>query len=411
MISSPDIDQEWVQSQFPALSNGWVFFDNAGGSQTLGSAIEKIREFLTDRDVQIGGSYEISQKAAEALKMARKAAATFMNASRPEEIVFGHSTTALVMTLAASMRKLFKEGDEIVLCRADHESNIGHWERLAEFGVKIRWWEPDNDGRLSLSDLEDLLNDRTRLVCVHHVSNLLGQINPVAEIAALVHKYGAQICVDGVAYAAHRAVDVQAWDVDYYIFSVYKCYGPHTAIMYGRYECLEPLEGQYHYFYGKEVIPGKLEPGNANYELNYTMVAIVDYLAELGRRAGGTGDTRSLLERGFGAITRRENALTERLLDFLNGHPRMRIVGPVANNQSSRVPTISFRIDGVNSQSACKITDRHKIAMRHGDFHSRRLAEALNETHDGGVLRISLVHYNTLEEADRLCAVLQEIAQ
>lgn len=405
------LDLTWAQSQFPSLSGPWTFFDNAGGSQTLRGVVDRISEFLLERDVQIGGSYEISQKAAEALRMGRRAAQTLVNAERPEEIVFGHSTSVLVMTLAAAMRRQFSPGDEIVLCRADHESNIGHWERLSEFGVVIRWWDPDPTGRLSLADLEALLGDKTRLVCVHHVSNILGLINPIAEIAELAHRYGAKIVVDGVAFAPHRAIDVRAWNVDYYIFSIYKCYGAHTAVMYGKYELLAELDGLYHYFYGKEMVPGKLEPGNANYELNYAITAIVAYLAELGRRAGGTGDDRALLEAGYQAITAQEDVLTARLLSFLDAHPRTRVIGVPQNENSRRVPTVAFRIDGMNSKDVCAAMDTHHIAIRHGDFHSRRLVEALGEIGEGGPLRASLVHYNSLEQVDRLTAALDALCR
>lgn len=411
--SLPPLDLQWSQSQFPALAGPWTFFDNAGGSQSLQGVIARITEFLTERDVQTGGSYEISQKAAAALRAGREAAQIMVNAARPEEIVFGHSTTVCVMTLAMAMRRQFAPGDEIVLCSADHESNIGHWQRLEEFGVTIRWWHADATGRLSLADLEALLGPKTRLVCVHHVSNILGLINPIAEIAALVHRYGAKIVVDGVAYAPHRAIDVQAWDVDFYIFSIYKCYGPHTAVMYGKYDLLAELDGMYHYFYGKEMVPAKLEPGNANYELNYSITAIVDYLAELGRRAGAAQgrDLRAELETGYGAITGHENALVDRLLSFLQAHPSIRVIGAAQNENSRRVPTVAFRIEGQNSKAVCAAMDRHHIAIRHGDFHSRRLIEHLKQGYDDGVLRASLVHYNTLDQVDRLTAALDQIAK
>ena len=141
-----------------------------------------------------------------------------------------------------------------------------------------------------LEALDRLMGPRTRLVCVTHASNMLGTINPIREIADFVHARGAQICVDGVAYAPHRAIDVQALDVDYYVFSLYKTYGPHHAVMYGRHELLLELDGLYHYFYGKDKVPGKLEPGNPNYELAWGSAGIVDYLETLGGGEGRAGD-------------------------------------------------------------------------------------------------------------------------
>ena len=134
------LDMDFVHSQFPGLAQPWVFFDNAGGSQTLKSAVDRITEFLFERNVQIGGSYAVSQAAAEALMAGRRAGQTLVNAARPEEIVFGPNATVLLQWLATAMRSQFSPGDEIVVCTADHESNIGPWERLREFGIEIRYW-------------------------------------------------------------------------------------------------------------------------------------------------------------------------------------------------------------------------------------------------------------------------------
>lgn len=404
------IDQSFVQEHFPALKNGWVFFDNAGGSQTTAGAVKKITEFLFNRDVQVGGSYEVSLAAAEALMDGRKAIQTLVNAERPEEIVFGHSTTALIQILAQSMRSQFEKGDEIIVTVADHESNIGPWERLSEFGVVIKFWNVDKDSyELRLEDLDELMTERTKLVCVNHVSNVLGHVNPIKDYARFVHERGAKICVDAVAYAPHRAIDVQAWDVDYYVFSLYKCYGPHIAVMYGKYDLLRELDGQYHYFYGKDKVPGKLEPGNPNYELAFSAVGIVDYLVALGERSGATGAKRERLLAAYDAITRQEDALTNRLLNYLNGRNDCRVIGRKYNEDSTRVPTIAFKLDGQDSQEFTKRMDAYKIASRFGDFHSRRLVEYLGEDAGNGVIRVSMVHYNTLDQVDQFCAAIEEI--
>ena len=404
------LDLAFVNEQFPALNRDWVFFDNAGGSQSVRSAVERITEFLFERNVQIGGSYAVSRSAAEALLAGREAGRLLMNAGRPEEIVFGPSTTALIQTLAAAMRSQFMPGDEIIVSSADHESNIGPWDRLKEFGVIVKFWPIHRESyRLRLEDLEGLMTDRTKLVCVHHVSNILGRINPIADISRFVHDHGARICVDGVAYAPHRAIDVSAWDVDYYVFSLYKTYGPHTALMYGKYDLLRELDGLYHYFYGKDKVPGKLEPGNPNYELAYSTVGVVDYLASLGARHGGAGDQRTMIEAAFRAMTRQEDQLTGRLLSWLTARSEFRVVGEASNEGSVRVPTIAFKVDGIDSGAVVRAMDDYGIAMRFGDFHSRRLVEHLGEADQNGVIRVSMVHYNTVEEVDRLTDALSEI--
>ncbi len=254
--SPKTLDLDYVRSQFPGLNRGWTFFDNAGGSQILKGAVERINTFLFEKNVQIGGSYEVSQSAAAALYEARTAAMHLVNAHRPEEIVFGNSTTALLQNLARAMHSQLSAGDEIIITISDHESNIGPWDRLQERGVILKIWPLNKQTlTLDLADLAPLMSERTKLVCVTHCSNILGSINPIREIADFVHDRGAKICVDAVAYAPHRAVDVRAFDVDYYVFSLYKTYGPHYALMYGKYDLLLELDTLYHYFYGRDKVP------------------------------------------------------------------------------------------------------------------------------------------------------------
>lgn len=410
MSTNTPLDLDYVRSQFPGLNRGWTFFDNAGGSQILKGALERINTFLIEKNVQIGGSYAVSQAAAKALYEARTAAMHLVHARRPEEIVFGSSTTALLQNLARAMQSQLQPGDEIIITVSDHESNIGPWDRLQAIGVVLKIWPLNKDTlTLELDDLAPLMSDRTKLVCVTHVSNILGSVNPVRAIADFVHARGAKLCVDAVAYAPHRAVDVQAFDADYYVFSLYKTYGPHYALMYGKYELLLELDTLYHYFYGKDKVPGKLEPGNPNYELAYATCGIVDYLATLGEKAGETGTVREKIEAAYGAITVQEDALTERLLAYLRTRNDCTIVGQPVNRDSQRVPTIAFRFDGREAGELCRAMDEEQIAMRFGDFHSRRLAEYLGLTDHGGMLRVSMVHYNTVEEVDRFTAALDRI--
>ncbi|MFZ1726437.1 MAG: aminotransferase class V-fold PLP-dependent enzyme [Albidovulum sp.] len=406
------LDLNHVRSNFPGLARGWTLFDNAGGSQILKGAVDLISEYLFDKNVQTGGSYAVSLAAAEALREGRAAVATLMNARRPEEIVFGPSSTVLLQNLSRAMRSQLSPGDEIIVTMSDHESNIGPWASLQEFGIKLVFWPINQDTlSLELEDLAPLLTERTRLVSVTHVSNVLGEMNPIAEISHMVHECGARICVDGVAYAPHRAIDVQAWDVDYYVFSLYKTYGPHYAAMYGKYDHLLELDTLYHYFYSKEKVPAKLEPGNANYELSFSTLAIRDYLADLGARAGAAADsgTRGQIEAGFSAITVQEDALVERFLSYLTSRNDCRVFGPTRNEGSRRIPTVAFRFDGRDSEAICAAMNTHNIAIRHGDFHARRLVEELDQMSDGGLLRVSMVHYNTLEEVDSLCSAFDSI--
>jgi cysteine desulfurase family protein (TIGR01976 family) len=396
-----DLDQ--VRSHFPALESGWAFFDNAGGSQVLKSVTERISDYLLTTSVQTGASYEVSQQASKRLAEARGRIASFVNASRPEEIVFGPSTTVLMRFLATAMASQLSAGDEIILTNFDHESNIGPWLLLRDRGIVFKFWEIDPVTLVpDLAQLSQLMSKRTRLVCVTHASNILGSINPIREIAELVHAGGAKLCVDGVAYAPHRAIDVQALDVDYYLFSFYKTYGPHFAMLYGRHEYLLELDGLYHYFYGKDKVPGKLEPGNPNYELAWGTAGIVDYFEKIG---GGSG--HGAIVSAFEKIAKHEVIIGEKLLDWLRQRNGVRIVGSRSSDAEVRVPTIAFTLDGHNTTDLVKAIDRNKIGIRNGDFHSRRLIEFLGLS-PGGVIRVSMVHYNTIEEVDRLLSAFDQ---
>jgi cysteine desulfurase family protein (TIGR01976 family) len=355
---------------------------------------------------QTGASYAHSQRATSRLAEARGRFAHFVGAGRREEIIIGPSATVLCQNLARAMKPRLQPGDDIIVTDFDHESNIGPWRWLEQFGINIRVWGIDPDRMaIDLEALDALMTPRTRLVAVTHTSNILGTINPIAAIADRVHAHGAEIAVDAVAYAPHRLIDVAALDVDYYIFSFYKTYGPHLAMMYGKYEKLLELDGLYHYFYGKAQVPQKLEPGNPNYELAWGAAGIVEYFDELG---GGSGD-RASLARAFDDIAAHEVTIGERLLSYLRDRNDIRILGRRDSGGNFRVPTISFKVDGRDSADIASAVDEAGLGIRFGDFHSKRLVEMLGASAQSGVLRVSMVHYNTLEEVDRLIDRLDQV--
>ena len=398
------LDLAHVRRQFPALADGFAYMDNAGGSLVLKSVADRIHDYLLTTSVQTGASYEHSQRAVARLTEARRKLALLVNAARPEEIVLGPSTTVLCQGLARAMAGRLKPGDEIVVTEFDHESNIGPWRALEAQGVVIKLWTIERETfEIDPDQLDRLMSARTRLVAVTHASNILGTLNPIAEIARRVHARGAEIVVDGVAYAPHRAIDVAALGVDYYVFSFYKTYGPHFAMLYGRYDKLLDLDGLYHYFYGRDKVPQKLEPGNTNYELAWGSAGIVDYLDGLG---GGSGD-RAAIDRAFDAIAVQEEALSERLLSYLRGRNDVRIVGRRSGAAAERVPTIAFKHRARDAADIVKAVDPARVGIRFGDFHSRRLIEGLDLAAGSGVVRVSMVHYNTLDEVDRLIGALE----
>jgi cysteine desulfurase family protein (TIGR01976 family) len=397
------LDLAFVRSQFPALNDGFAYFDNAGGSLVLRNVVERISDYLLTTSVQTGASYAHSKRASDRLLESRRKIAQLLNARRPEEIVLGPSTTVLCQFLARAMESNLKPGDEIVVTNFDHESNIGPWRALEKRGIVIREWCIDRDSyEVDFEALDCQMTERTKLVAVTHASNILGTINPIKEIARRVHARGAEIVVDAVAFAPHRAVDVTDLDVDYYILSFYKTYGPHFAVMYGKYDRLLELDGLYHYFYGRDKVPMKLEPGNTNYELAWGSAGIVDYIDAIG---GGGGD-RASLDQAFTKIAEHETLLGEKLLAYLRDRNDVRIIGRRDSTTERRVPTVAFKVEGRDSAEIVGAVEADHIGIRFGDFHSRRLIEFLGLADRNGVIRVSMVHYNTAEEVDRLIGSL-----
>lgn len=402
-----DTHLPFIRSHFPALNTPWAYFDNAGGSQVLRGVADQVRDYLLTSSVQLGASYETSRKARERVDEGTRAVARLINAADVREIVLGSSTTQLMANLAAALAPSFSAGDEIIVTNTDHEANIGAWMRLQERGVVIKVWQVEpNTLELGMDDLDALMTANTRLVCCTHASNVLGSINPVTEIARRVHARGAQIVVDGVAYAPHRQIDVQALGVDYYVFSLYKVFGPHLALLYGRLEHLENLSSLNHFFLSASDIPYKFQPGNINYELTASLTEITGYLEALGRRLGAQTTGPEALGVAFEAMAEHEARLADLLLTFLKRQSRVRIIGRASSSVSERVATVSFVIDGQTSASVPARLDPHYLAVRHGHFYAYRLLEALGLEPSDGVVRVSMAHYNTAEEVERLLVQL-----
>ena len=397
------LDLAAIRGEFPALAQDFVFLDNAGGSQVLARVADRVRDYLLTSSVQLGASYAHSQAAGAKVLQARQSVARLINAAHDEEVVMGGATTALMFQLIQAILPQVRPGDEIILTNTDHEANIGAWLRLQAAGATVRFWNVNPQTlELDLADLEQLLSPRTTWVAMTHASNVLGTVNPVAEVAQRVHRVGARLCVDAVAYAPHRLVDVQASGADVYVFSFYKVFGPHYAVLWGRRELLLQLASLNHYFITPDTLPYKLQPGNVNYELSYGCIGISDYLEAVGTALGAQGDARSRMQHAFDAFEQHEDALAEQLLAYLRGKAGVRIIGRTHTGDGLRVPTVSFVVRGAMSESIVLHTDRFGIGIRFGDFYAKRLIEALGLQARGGVVRVSIAHYNTPAEMDHL---------
>ena len=397
-------DVERARKRFPALGQGWVLMDNAGGSAVLDTVIERMADYMRSTPVQLGASYALSRQAVERQAQAATETAFLINAASPDEIVFGPSSSSLLSRLARAIASQLEPGDEIIVSEADHESNITPWVRLAEHGVVIRTWPVDPErGHLDHDALDGLLNERTRLVCMGHTSNILGAAEPVADVAQRVHAAGARLVVDGVAWAPHRLTDVQACDADFYVFSGYKVFGPHMAVLYGKAGQLRALDNINLEFLDRAAVPYKLQPGGYCYEAAYAFGAVPDYLLD---QAPCGGTPREKLAAAWQSMAEHENRLTARLLDYLLGHPGVSVHGPRVADRDIRLPVISFSAADRDSAQIVTAVDASQIGIRFGDFHARRLVSRLGLHRQNGVVRVSMAHYNTLAEVDRLIDAL-----
>ncbi|MBU1097327.1 MAG: aminotransferase class V-fold PLP-dependent enzyme [Bacteroidetes bacterium] len=405
------LDSKNVRKNFPSLNNDCIFMDNAGGSQIAGPVVSRISDYLLNSNVQLGASYGISQLAGQRVNEAAVMIKEFINARDQSEIIIGPSTTMLLRILSISLGGTFVKDDEIIVTNCDHEANIGAWMDLRKRGVIIKIWKLNpNTFRLDIEDLKNLITPRTKLVAVTHTSNILGTLNPIKQIAEIVHENGALICVDGVAHAPHRLIDVQDLDADFYAFSFYKVFGPHIAMLYGKRDKLLSIPGVNHFFITEENIPYKFQPGSVNYELSYGILGIRDYFNSIAEDHNFIGDNfRQNAEFIYKLIAEHEEVLSSILLNYLNSKSGVKIIGEKSFNKIERVPTISFVVEGKQSDFITEKVDPHKIGIRCGDFYARRLIDDLGLSHSNGVVRISLVHYNTPEEIYKLIDVLDSV--
>jgi cysteine desulfurase family protein (TIGR01976 family) len=385
------LDLPYVRAHFPALTEEWALMDNAGGSPPLFGVIEAVHDYMRFRQVNLGASYALSADATARVAAGTHAMATLVGAD-PDEIVLGPSSTLLVRLLASAVR--FEPGDEIVVTNLDHESNIAPWREL---GLTVREWAFDlATGELTLEGLERVLTPKTKLVAFTQVSNLYGTVHDAARFVARIHEAGALACVDGVAFAPHRRVDVRAIGADFYFLSLYKLSGPHVGLLYARRDRLRALRSLAFPFLGDDLGPYRLQPGNVNHELTAALPALLEYYVRLGEHHGADA---------FAVIEEHEARLAQPILDFLAGRRGVRLLGR-ATMDARRVPTISFTVEGRDSKAIVEALDAAKIGTRYGHFYSYRAAEALGILGQNGVVRVSLFHANAPAEVARLLDAL-----
>lgn len=397
---------ETLRAAFPALAQPTVFLENAGGSQVPAAVADAIHRYMRETYVQLGADYALSKQCTQVVADAHTFASMLFGGDGIGNVVLGPSSSQLCRTVADAFAETIREGDEIVIAECGHEANIGPWLRLERQGATIRWWRVDPEtGASSLEDLEALLTPRTRLIAYPHVSNLLGEVLDAAAISALARGVGAKTFVDGVAYAPHRALDVAAWDCDWYVYSVYKVYGPHMAALFGRHDAFEGLVGPNHFFVPERDVTYKFELGGVSHEACAGLLALADYLRLV---TGHETCTRETVVAAGDRFETLETPLQERLVDWLASKPAVRIAGPGPGG-APRVPTVSFTHAEKKSRAISLEAEHRDIAIRHGHMYAHRLCTALGIPPVDGVVRISPVHYNTPDEIERLIEVLDPV--
>ena len=399
-----------VRAAFPALQDGFIFFDNAAGAQSPQTVLNAVANHLLHRNVQRGGRYKQSQEVDEAIAQARASVALLVNARHPDEISFGMNATSFMRLISLAIGQSLNDRREIIVTDLDHEANIAVWLALEREGAKIVWWHFRDDGRLHPEDVEKLLSPRTRIVACTLASNAIGSILDIAEVSKRAHAAGAEVFVDAVHYGPHGPIDVQAFDCDYLVCSGYKMFSPHMGFLWGRLETLNALP-TFREDFVPDTTPAKLEIGTYIYENVAGMDAAVRYLEDLGRLINpATTSRRAALVASTEAIRGYEAQLSRAMLDAL-ANANATVYGVTAKDEiSHRTPTLCFNLPGIPPAKVTEELAKQNIGVRDGHMYSPRLMKRLGLTQESGAVRASLVHYNTVEEVRRFGSALAEMA-
>lgn len=417
------LDLPQIRSQFPSLARPAIFFDNPGGTQIAQPSLERIQRYLLECNANHGGAFETSRQSDEILEAAHAAMADFLNAARPEEIVFGNNMTTLTLHFSRSLARVLGPGDAILVTRLDHDANIAPWLLVAEDrGCRVLWVDFDvEDGTLKLDEFERALEQKPKLVAFGYASNALGTVNPVRKLTEMAHAVGALVYVDAVQYAPHGPIDVQALGVDFLVCSAYKFFGPHVGVLYGRATLLEELKA-YKVRPAPNTLPGKWETGTQNHEGIAGVLGAIEYFEWLGKTFGSEQE-EGLRERGYQgrrlelkkamtAIRAYEFELSRALLEALSAIPGLRLYGlSDPARLEERVPTFSFRLGNHSPRAVAEALAQEGIYVWDGNYYALAVTERLGLEESGGMVRVGAVHYNTVEEVEQLAEALKRLVQ
>ena len=408
-------DLEWIRGHFPALAREEegqpvIFFDGPGGTQTPSSVMEAMSNYLLESNANAHGTFATSRRTDALLTLAREAMADLLGCDR-SEIAFGANMTTLTYAFSRAIGRELQAGDEIVVTRLDHDANVAPWLELGEKGVIVRTVDINTeDCTLDLADLEQKIDQRTKLVAVGYACNAVGTINDISRIVELAHKVGALVFVDAVHYLPHGSINVRTLDCDFLICSAYKFFGPHVGIIYGKQENLARLH-PYKVRPAADEVPSRWETGTLNFEGIAGLVAAVNYLTNLGDRlAPDSQSRRDALVAAMQAIKAYERQLSEHLIAGLKQISGLEIYGITEPEHFAwRTPTVGMRLRGYTPSEVARTLGDRQIYTWHGNVYALGLTERLGIESSGGLVRIGLVHYNTFSECDRLLQILEEM--
>lgn len=410
MHFSPDS----ARAQFSALAqrhNGMpvVFLDGPGGSQVPASVLEAMTHYLGHYNANLGGHYFSSQMTTDLMRRARESAQTLVNAPSADNMVFGANMTSLTFQLSRAISRDWQAGDEIIVTALDHYSNVSSWQQAAEDkGVIVHQVRVDeSDCSLDMDHFFSLLNEKTRLVAVTYASNTTGSVVDVKSVVDAAHRVGAQVYVDAVHYAPHHLLDVQQLNCDFLACSAYKFFGPHVGIAYVAPKWLHTLK-PYKVEPATNVGPGRFETGTQSFEGLAGIIAAVGYLAQWG---DPQATLRERLEQSFVQFNAHEQAITERFLSRLASLDGVQLYGRAVADSQLRTPTFALTFDQLAPELVARALGEQNICVWNGHFYALGLVKQLGLEESGGVVRIGFMHYNTLEEVDRLFDALERLLQ
>ena len=406
-ISNTQLDIDYARSQFPAfndpLCKDWSFFENAGGSYVPNHVIKKLNEFMTSTKVQPYAEYPMSKIAGDNMDKATEFFAKMINAKN-KEIIIGGSTSINLYVLSNALKYSLKPGDEVIVTNQDHEANISPWRRLSEVGAIIKEWKINTTtAELEINDFKNLLSHKTKIVAVTHCSNIVGSINDLKKISQLSHEHNAIVIGDGVSYAPHGFPDVKELEVDFYTFSLYKTYGPHLALLYGKEEILKKLPNQNHQFL-EGSYPYTINPGGPNHEELASLIGIYDYFIDLYSHHFGKDEIsiRKKIKKINYLISDHEKKIANPFLEYISKRNDIRLIGKKSIQNKDRAPTISLVPKNQTSKYLSDFLISKKIATRNDNFYAWRCLKALGIDVNDGLVRISMTHYNSEKDTIQL---------